>query len=137
MLPPLRVVTPETLSFEPTISAPGLARDAIQAMEFAEPPANDLSLAVTELVTNSVIHADLPDGARIDVKVYRRTESVRVEVCDPGRAFAIAPREPDDFGGRGLMILDAVAERWGISRNGETCVWFEMPLDDAGNIATA
>ena len=28
--------------------------------------------------------------------------------------------------GRGLAFLDALADRWGVVHNGETCVWFEL-----------
>lgn len=98
-------------------------------MEFSEPPANALSLAVTELITNSVVHADMPDGAEIQVAVHRGPGRVRVEVCDGGDTFNLAPRGPEYAGGRGLMIVDALSERWGISRDGSTCVWFEMPIE--------
>ena len=33
---------------------------------------------------------------------------------------------PEAESGRGLAFLDALADRWGIVRNGESCVWFEL-----------
>lgn len=120
-----------TYTFPPTQDAPGLARRAVRDLAFGEPPASDLMLAVTELVTNSVRHADLASDASLEMRVFRQVDHVRIEVCDPGVGFRIAPRASDDHGGRGLMIVDAVAQRWGIERDGHTCVWFEMALDAA------
>ena len=48
-----------------------------------------------------------------------------------GRGFAAgAPTMPDAEAesGRGLAFLDALADRWGVVSNGETCVWFELDL---------
>ena len=119
---------PHTLRLDPTEEAPRLARHAVQDLAFPNPPAHDLTLALSELVTNSVRHARLDADAQIEVHLYRRSDSVRVEVCDSGRDFRIAVREGDEAGGRGLMIVEALAEQWGIRRNGQTCVWFEMPI---------
>ena len=35
---------------------------------------------------------------------------------------------PEGESGRGLAFLDALASRWGVIRNGESCVWFELDL---------
>ena len=35
----------------------------------------------------------------------------------------------DAESGRGLAFLDAIADRWGVIRDGENCVWFELDLD--------
>ena len=34
--------------------------------------------------------------------------------------------EAEAESGRGLAFLDALANRWGVVHNGETCVWFEL-----------
>ena len=56
---------------------------------------------------------------------------VRVEVGDRGRGFVADHVEmpgPESESGRGLAFLDALATRWGVIRNGESCVWFELDL---------
>jgi hypothetical protein len=35
---------------------------------------------------------------------------------------------PESESGRGLAFLDALATRWGVIRNGESCVWFELDI---------
>ncbi len=55
-------------------------------------------------------------------------QRVRVEVSDGGGGQPVV-REPGagEEGGRGLMIVEAVAERWGVRRGErDTCVWAEV-----------
>ncbi|MGP2441270.1 ATP-binding protein [Streptomyces sp. JW3] len=85
-----------------------------------------VELGVTELLANVVRH--VPDR-RCTVLLARRTGGVRVEVADgcpryPVRATCVAD---DAEGGRGLMLLEAVADKWGVAPGpgeGKT-VWFE------------
>jgi anti-sigma regulatory factor (Ser/Thr protein kinase) len=92
----------------------------------------DARLLASELVTNSVGHADLPDEASLRLAVQLRDGALRVEVRDPGKNGAVAPREPDRErgGGFGLHLVDLIATRWGVNRTGGTHVWFEV--DAAG-----
>jgi anti-sigma regulatory factor (Ser/Thr protein kinase) len=82
-------------------------------------------LLVTELTTNSVVHAHSP----IRLSVFPGPDSVRVEVRDDDPTPLEAPHmpEPDAEGGRGLWLVAALARRWGINGNerGKT-VWFEV-----------
>ena len=59
---------------------------------------------------------------------------VRVEVGDRGRGFVadhVVMPGPEGESGRGLAFLDALASRWGVIRNGESCVWFELDISPA------
>jgi serine/threonine-protein kinase RsbW len=83
----------------------------------------DAALLLTELVANCVRHARSPMQIRLTVEHDR----LRAEVRD-GSALNPLPREPDEHGGRGVLILDALASRWGVSEHpgaGKT-VWFEL-----------
>jgi anti-sigma regulatory factor (Ser/Thr protein kinase) len=52
---------------------------------------------------------------------------VRVEVRDPGPGFTPKPRAHDDDSmGWGLHLVQHLSDRWGVTRDGEMCVWFEM-----------
>jgi anti-sigma regulatory factor (Ser/Thr protein kinase) len=53
---------------------------------------------------------------------------VRVEVVDPGNGFSHVLREPDPMqtGGRGLYLVEVLADRWGIESEPSTRVWFEL-----------
>ncbi|GAA3036785.1 ATP-binding protein [Streptomyces glomeratus] len=83
-------------------------------------------LAVSELVANVVRH--VPDR-RCALLVQRRAAGVRVEVTDGFAGLPSARREvPEDAeGGRGLVLLDAVVDKWGVERepSGGKTVWFE------------
>lgn len=81
-------------------------------------------LALTELVANVVRHVP---GRRCTVLILREPGGLRVEVADgvPGTVVAKAP-EPLAEAGRGLALVEAVTDRWGVREgtDGKT-VWFE------------
>jgi anti-sigma regulatory factor (Ser/Thr protein kinase) len=92
-----------------------------------DPPLMEtLRLLVTELVTNSVRHTGAPN-VLLKVLVGRRV--VLTEVTDAGPGFdpAGTGSPGPDHTGWGLFLVERLAERWGVSRNGEgTKVWFEL-----------
>ncbi|KAB8164611.1 ATP-binding protein [Streptomyces sp. 3MP-14] len=83
-------------------------------------------LLVSELVGNAVQHAG---AAEFGLRIRRRRGWVRVEVRDPSRALpALLPvREMEVISGRGLFLVDTLADRWGVDLlpHGKS-VWFEM-----------
>jgi anti-sigma regulatory factor (Ser/Thr protein kinase) len=108
----------------------GRARDAVLA-SFADDvsPAtlDELTLLVSELVTNSVRHADADADRGIGLRAGLVNGSVRVEVSDWGRDFdpRVQP-SADDIGGWGLYLVDSLADRWGLLRTKPKVVWFEI-----------
>ncbi|MFH9015165.1 ATP-binding protein [Streptomyces sp. NPDC017943] len=85
-----------------------------------------VELGVTELLANVVRH--VPDR-RCALLLLRQRTGVRVEVTD---GSAELPRTPasldeDSEGGRGLLLLEATADKWGVSlwADGGKTVWFE------------
>jgi anti-sigma regulatory factor (Ser/Thr protein kinase) len=115
------------LRVDPGPDAPAYARDTIAdrlADRLGERTLADLTLLVSELVTNSVIHGGAPREP-IDVRV-EVGPPVRVEVVDRGNGFATARHESDELGGWGLLLVEELSERWGISRGRTTRVWFEL-----------
>ena len=87
----------------------------------------DASLCVSELVTNAVLHADHGSDAelRLDVE-FGPDGSLRVEVRDAGRGFTPAEPSEGDDSGWGLFLVDRLSDRWGVTCDDGTCVWFEM-----------
>ena len=84
----------------------------------------EAELIVSELVTNALRHASSPsrlvlaaDGA-----------CLRIEVADNGAGGAVRRRSrPEDTGGRGLLLVEAMADRWGSHHDGhEHVVWCEI-----------
>lgn len=82
-------------------------------------------LLTTELVTNVVVHV----AGTVDLVVRTIVRGVRVEVTDHDRRLPkFGAAEPDAVGGRGLVLVDALADAWGVdhmSGNGKT-IWFEL-----------
>jgi uncharacterized protein YjbJ (UPF0337 family) len=83
-------------------------------------------LLVSEVVSNSVRHAGLDPDDRIEVQMQGSPSMLRVDVIDPGSGFEPATRRPGLHGGWGVWLLDRLATRWGVERNGHTRVWFEI-----------
>ena len=113
----------------PAPTAPAEARLSLVPLSRAVSPdqLDDLRLVVSELVTNSVLHAGLTDRDSITLSVAVRPDRVRVEVVDGGRGFAEASERPASLGW-GLPIVDRLADRWGTERTSETKVWAEFTL---------
>lgn len=91
---------------------------------------DDLELLVSELVTNSVRHGELPPGSMIHIRSYIHDKRVRVEIRDSSSPKNLAPlplNGPREHG-YGLFMVEQVSNRWGISLNGHTQFWFELDL---------
>jgi anti-sigma regulatory factor (Ser/Thr protein kinase) len=110
--------------------APDRARRAVKVLR----PLVDLStyddvkLLVSELVTNSVQHAGPDSDSWVGLRLSLLPKTVRVEVTDSGPGFRLptrtVPRDRDS--GRGLYLVGAISDRWGVDREGITRVWFEI-----------
>jgi anti-sigma regulatory factor (Ser/Thr protein kinase) len=86
--------------------------------------AADVELVVSELVTNAVTHA----SSAVAVVVNKSGGGVRIEVRDQGPGTP-DPQPPSDSaeGGRGLMVVSALAKAWGIDSAPPTkSVWVEL-----------
>ncbi|WP_406392613.1 SpoIIE family protein phosphatase [Streptomyces sp. NBC_00882] len=124
--------------------APGSARALLRAAftewaELALPgtefltdrQADDAVVVVSELVTNAVIHAGT--DVELDCRLEAHTGALVVEVLDhhPSRAPRDGDPEPS-YGtpeyGRGLRLVAALSETWGITyRTGAKTVWAQLP----------
>lgn len=88
---------------------------------------DDLELIVSELVTNAV----RAGSATVGVSVALEDDRVVVRVSDEASGWP-EPREADiyDTGGRGLPLVSAISNSWGVrlSPNGKV-VWAELRVD--------
>ena len=84
-----------------------------------------VTLLVSELVTNSLLHA----RSVMDVAVEMNDETVRVTVEDRSPAMPVLLELDDStLTGRGLTLVDAYADRWGVEPHAAgKAVWFEIP----------
>ncbi|MDQ0749271.1 anti-sigma regulatory factor (Ser/Thr protein kinase) [Streptomyces africanus] len=103
-----------------------LAGSGIQA---DEPLAETLILLVSELVTNAVVHTGRPAVLRLSLPHAVTEEvTVRLEVADrSGRAPVPRCADDDATGGRGLALVDGLADRWGwsVESTGKR-IWCEL-----------
>jgi anti-sigma regulatory factor (Ser/Thr protein kinase) len=110
--------------------AAAYARGALMVLEPRIDPRvmEDVRLLVSELVTNSVRHSGAPDGEAVLLGVGLDAGKVHVDVADAGSGFDPKPRAPGQSkgGGWGLFLVEKLADRWGVARNGRTRVWFEI-----------
>lgn len=74
---------------------------------------DDVLLCASELATNALVHK-VPPGRGYQVRLLLREEgrALRIEVHDSGGGEP-GVREPDGESGRGLLLVAALADRWG------------------------
>lgn len=84
-----------------------------------------VKLLTSELVTNAVLHA----RTAVTLRVVRCDGAVRVEVADESPAVPAARLYSDDaVTGRGLQLVESLADRWGVEPAEEAkTMWFEVP----------
>lgn len=112
--------------------AAGEARRAVVAPALREPTREALSLIVSELVTNCVLHAGLTAEDSVDLHVDNGGPQVRVTVHDPGPGFTPpAPNtDPLTIGGWGLVITDSLSDSWGVDCDEHGCtVWCDIAIE--------
>jgi anti-sigma regulatory factor (Ser/Thr protein kinase) len=102
------------------------ALDELDAMQ--DHMSDSIAVMVSELATNSVRHA----ASAFTIAVECSAERVRVAVSDDGdRLPSLRTPEPREHSGRGLQIVRALADEWGVTENvgrpGKT-VWFVVSI---------
>jgi anti-sigma regulatory factor (Ser/Thr protein kinase) len=111
--------------------APSLARAAIagfsEAREMDAATLATLTLLVSEVVTNAVIHPELESPGDIQLSARIGGGMIRVEVTDQGGGFTPKPRDPTRSDrGYGLYLLEQQAANWGVEQQTGNTVWFEL-----------
>ncbi|MFJ2478466.1 SpoIIE family protein phosphatase [Streptomyces sp. NPDC087659] len=97
-----------------------------------------LQLVISEIVTNALIHA----GSDVDVRLRAFADHIRLEVRDsdsnPPVPSPLASSEESNSEaehGRGLLIVEALAEPWSSSPNGRgKTVSLNVPITDFGSL---
>ncbi|MEU0071647.1 ATP-binding SpoIIE family protein phosphatase [Streptomyces sp. NPDC006332] len=144
---PARAGTPETHATLPgSPLAPGAARALLRAAltewgerelpgteHLSDRLAGDAVVVVSELVTNAVVHAGT--DVEVSCRLEAETGALVVEVLDrhPSRAPRDAePSYETPEHGRGLRLVAALAESWGVTyRTGAKTVWARLPAHAA------
>jgi serine/threonine-protein kinase RsbW len=114
---------------------PGTADQIARVREFVRialgplPVVDEAVLLASELATNAVVHTASGQGGAFDVAVRRYPSAVRIEVHDTGshRVPMPCPHETLADEGRGLDLVNLVADRWGHSGDQSgRAVFFEL-----------
>ncbi|HUP99512.1 MAG TPA: ATP-binding protein [Aeromicrobium sp.] len=110
-------------------AARGFVRSSLDDLDVPEPPLEDAVLMTSELVTNALLHARGEIEIRLDSDGHR----VRIEVRDRNSRVPVFSAVPvDATSGRGLFLVEKLAEDWGVdSRTDGKAVWFEVQVDQA------
>jgi DNA-binding transcriptional MerR regulator len=100
--------------FEPSAEASLLARRVVD--DIVEDPttrfAFQLRLVASELVNNAFVHGFNGQPIRMEIDLYHEFAELRVE--DRGGRFSLKSLRTREQAGRGLDIVDALAEAWSI-----------------------
>jgi anti-sigma regulatory factor (Ser/Thr protein kinase) len=103
------------------------------ASQLTETAAADAALIISELVTNSVLHANVRPHQTLTVECATLPDRLRITVTDPGSRLEphVRPSDRDADGGYGLAIVAALSLAWGVARDAEgtTSVWCDLPVD--------
>jgi anti-sigma regulatory factor (Ser/Thr protein kinase) len=123
-----------TLRLDHDLEMVGVARRELRHWlhELGCTTAEDATLVLSELVTNAIVHAHA--GCTIEMK--HDDHCLRLEVRDPSPTPPIiGVEQPHDIGGRGLHIVEAIANAWGWepTSDGKT-VWanLDAPVHPVG-----
>ena len=114
--------------------APRAARDLLRGMAVQagcdEARVEQAALLVSELVTNAVLHGRT-DVVRVALEVGDRTVEVAVDDGSPDLPVVVGDVEPSALHGRGMLLVERLAEAWGVSPRpgggGGKSVWFRLP----------
>ncbi|MFF4525022.1 ATP-binding protein [Streptomyces bluensis] len=107
-------------------------RDTARSWDLSPHTTDDLETIGGELVANALEHSD---SGTITVTCARTAGTVTISVIDEGHGPApvAAPRTPPDperEHGRGLLITDTLADRWGTRETGAgLMVWAEIVIE--------
>ena len=127
------VVEQRELALQALADSAPVARAALRHLlrgTMFEARLDDGELALSELVTNAVLHGRNP----LSLRLVLTDHCVRVEVRDGSPLSpSFSMLDPAAVTGRGLMLITAASDRWGVEPEPDgKCVWFE--LHEAGAI---
>ncbi|MGP4088260.1 ATP-binding protein [Streptomyces sp. KR55] len=109
----------QTFPCEPSTAEIGrrLVRDVL-AIWHLNDLADRAALIITELIANASRHTPCPEIRLIVWRPSARRLRVGVVDREPSRLPVLSQAADDDESGRGLLLIDAVAGRWGYDLQG-------------------
>ncbi|MGW2055906.1 ATP-binding protein [Streptomyces sp. NPDC001840] len=124
------------LRWSPHPSCVGLARMQLRKL-LADWGLSELedsaSLVLSELLANAARHGRVSPGREIETRYLPRSGAVRIEVYDSSpRRPELRSLDPDCLDGRGLILVAALADEWGVGERDDGApgkvVWADLTL---------
>jgi anti-sigma regulatory factor (Ser/Thr protein kinase) len=131
-----------SLPIHGSTEAPRIARNAVLARldgRITDKTAGDTALVISELVTNSVVHANLGEEDTVLVEVTILDDRLAITVTNPGSDLTprLLPLDLTKANGLGLHLVDRVCLSWGVHRNpSATKVWCDVGLGEPVHAAS-
>lgn len=135
-----------TMDLPTAVTLPGTPSSVLQARRYVHKAlelythlAEDAALAVSELVSNAIVHtrSGMAIDGRVELSVAVVDGVVRVEVRDQGTINGSKPSlrvndnatDPGEHG-NGLRLVMSVVSRWGVEllAGGGSLVWAELDI---------
>ncbi|UCM87232.1 ATP-binding protein [Streptomyces marincola] len=113
--------------------ARALLRASLAGAEADDEGIGDAELVLSELVTNALRATDVPEG-RIEIRIVLSADEgmLLLEVSDTGPGVPTIRTPTDkDTGGRGLLLVEAIAHSWGFENFTDGLgkrVWAELKV---------
>jgi anti-sigma regulatory factor (Ser/Thr protein kinase) len=125
-----------------SLTLPGVERSVAYARGFVgdmlgddHPRIDDALLIASELVTNSVTHSRSGQGGHVTIMLEgSSTHTVQLTVIDDGADSAKPSVREDPYAedGRGLLIVEQLADAWGVDVGDETTtIWARLDFPDS------
>jgi len=116
-----------TVEFDHDPAAPRIARRAIRPLisDRDDPIAQAVEAVTSELVSNVVEHTI--DGGTVRAWDPKPNKPFHLEVADHDPREPVSPTDPNDAGGRGLRIVSALSDDWGVEHDNDgKTVWADF-----------
>ncbi|WP_229925783.1 ATP-binding protein [Streptomyces longispororuber] len=107
-----------------------LTRDRLSSLAVGDDACDTAALVVSELVTNAIVHTA---SRTVVCEIRTEADTVRIAIRDEGCGSGVPRptglRGPDEEHGRGLLLVSAVSNAWGVQQSGTgLSVWAELPM---------
>ena len=114
-------------------SAPTRARrlaDGFVREHGGEAQLAEFLVMVSEVVANAIRYGEPEADGRIGLRLEADGDALRAVVTDagPGFTFERGVLDPSELGHMGLLLVDGLSDRWGLSLDGKKAVWFEVDI---------
>lgn len=120
------------LPFAP--STPGIARTRLAGFLTIHHASNavidDALIVISEMIANAVCHGKPGDDGTIEISWSIKDSLLELSVLDGGVGGSLRPIDfdEDSLSGRGLAIINRVADRWWVDMSSGTRVNAELAL---------